>query len=178
MSIDSAAIAASEYAAPLAQYIERLAGCRDIVAHLAEQGERTRALLAGIPEERAGFRYAPGKWSIRDLAGHLADSERVLAYRALCVARGDQTPLPGFDEVSYAAAAGADRRTLADLVAELAAVRAATVALFAHLDEPALERLGTANQYPISARALAAIIAGHELHHLAILEERYLGAVR
>ena len=179
MPIDLAAISEREYAPPLARYVERLGGaCPDLVAQLASQGERTAALLAGVPEKRAGFRYAPGKWSIRDLVGHLADSERVLSYRALCIARGDQAALPGFDEATYAAAAGADRRTLADLAAELAAVRAATIALFAHLDEQALTRQGIANQSPVTPRALAAVIAGHELHHLAVLEERYLPAVR
>jgi uncharacterized damage-inducible protein DinB len=179
MPIDLATVAENEYAPPFAPYLARLGGaCHDLVAQLAEQGSRTSALLAGIPEERAGFRYAPGKWSIRDMVGHLADSERILVFRALCVARGEQTARPGFDEAAYAATAGADRRTLADLAAELAMVRAATVAFFSHLDAPALARRGTANQYPTTPRALAAVIAGHELHHLAILEERYLKAAR
>jgi hypothetical protein len=171
MPIDVTVIGDDEFAPFYAGYIARARAASPI--DLAAQGARTAAFLAGIPEERAGFRYAPGKWSIREVVGHLADAERVMAYRALRFSRGDQTPLPGFDEGAFAAAAGADARTLADLAAELAAVRGATVALFSHLDAAALARRCTANDHEVSARALGAIIAGHELHHLAIFEERY-----
>ncbi|HVT59527.1 MAG TPA: DinB family protein [Thermoanaerobaculia bacterium] len=174
MSIDLAAIGDDEYSADHASCVARArAAGSDVLAMLAAEAERTAALLAGIPETRAGLRYAPGKWSIRELIGHLADTERIMAYRALRIARADPTPLPGFDEKAYAAASGADARALADLAAELGAVRAATLALFAHLDAGALARRGTANDQTVSVRALAAVIAGHELHHRAILEERY-----
>jgi DinB superfamily len=177
MPIDPAAIGDDEYDPFYAGYIARAraAAAPDVAAHLKAQGERTAATLAAIPEARAGFRYAPGKWSVREMVGHLADAERVMAYRLLRIARGDGTPLPGFDQDAFAAAAGADGRTLADLAAELAAVRGATVTLVAGLDAAALARRGTANDRPVTARAIAGIIAGHELHHLAILDERYLG---
>jgi uncharacterized damage-inducible protein DinB len=178
MPIALAALADDEYAPFYAGYVARAreatAGAVDAVAHLAAQGERTAALLAGVPEARAGFRYAPGKWSVREVVGHLADTERIMAYRVLRIGRGDATPLPGFDQDAYMATSGFDARTLADLAEELAAVRQATVALLAHLDSAALARRGTASDKPVSVRALVGIIAGHELHHLAILKERYL----
>ncbi len=183
MPIALAGIGDDEYAPFYAGYVGHAiaavtgtAGAQDdALAHLAAQGERTAALLAGISEARAGFRYAPGKWSLREIVGHLADTERVMAYRALRIGRGDPTPLAAFDQDAYVAAAGFDTRTLADLAGELAAVRRATVALFSHFDAAALARRGTASGKAVSVRALAGIIAGHELHHLAILRERYLG---
>lgn len=175
MPIDPAVIGEDEFAPFYAGYIgfARATG-PDLLAHLKAQGARTAALLGGLPESRAGFRYAPGKWSVRDVIGHLADTERVMSYRVLRIARGDETPLAGFDENRFAVAADADSRKLGELAAELAAVRASTVTLLAGLPAAALSRRGTANEKTISARALAAIIAGHELHHLAILQERYL----
>jgi len=174
MPVSLAAIGDDEYAPAFADYFARAkAAGGDAVAQLETQGARTAALLATVSEERAGFRYAPGKWSVRELVGHLADSERIMSYRALRIGRGDATPLAGFDQDTYIATAGFDARPLADLARELALVRAATVALFAHFDDAAFARRGTANDNPVSVRALAAIIAGHELHHLAILAERY-----
>jgi len=174
MPMSFAAIEDDELASYYAGYVghaKAIGG--DAIVHLAAQGERTAALLAAVPEERAGFRYAPGKWSVREVVGHLADSERIMSYRALRIGRGDSTPLAGFDQDAYMPAAGFDARSLADLARELAAVRAATVALFSHFDDAALARRGTANDKAVSVRALAGIIAGHELHHLAILRERY-----
>ena len=118
-------------------------------------------------------RYAPGKWSVKEVVGHMIDGERVFSYRALRVARADTTPLPGFDENAWVPAAHFDRRPMPDLVADYQTVRAATVALFSSFEEEALVRMGTANDQPISVRALAHMIAGHELHHVAILRERY-----
>jgi uncharacterized damage-inducible protein DinB len=141
---------------------------------LERQCVETARLLEKIPESKALYRYAPAKWSIKEVLGHLADSERVFAYRALRFARGDTTPLPGFDEQVYAPAGRFDERSVADLGAELGAVRRATIALFGGLDEEALARRGTANGTEVSVRALAYIIAGHELHHLTVLRERYL----
>ncbi len=165
--------AADEYAPFYAGYIARVPG-DDALAPLAAQESETAELLAGLSEEQAAFRYAPGKWSVKQVAAHLSDAERVFAYRALRIARGDRTPLPGFDENAYAAEAGADARPLADLAAELRAVRAATLALFRGLDPAALLRRGTANGVPVTVRAAAWIIAGHERHHLGILRDRYL----
>jgi len=162
-----------EYAPFYAGYIAKLPG-DDALAPLAAQERETAELLGGLSAEAAAFRYAPGKWSVKQVAAHLADAERVFAYRALRIARGDETPLPGFDEKAYADAAGADARPLAELAAELRAVRAATLALFRGLDPAALARRGTANGVPVTVRAAAWIIAGHERHHLEILRTRYL----
>ncbi len=145
-----------------------------IVETLRHQIGETRALLAGLPAERAAYRYAPGKWSVTDVVGHLADAERVFAYRALRFARGDRTPLPGFDQDAFAAGARYASRPLADVVAELEAVRAASLALFGTFGDAELSRRGIANEAEISVRAIVWIIAGHELHHRTILRERYL----
>lgn len=161
-----------EYAPHYQKYVDRVpAG--DVIARLARQVEDTAALLANVKETDAGRRYAPGKWSIREVVGHVSDAERVFAYRALRFARGDEAPLQPFDENAYAAAGGFDRRTLADLVAELRAVRQTTLALLRGLDEAAFARWGTASGHRVTVRALAHIIAGHEAHHVAILKERY-----
>ena len=146
----------------------------DLLETLRGQIAETLALLRAIPEARASHRYAPGKWSIKEVVGHMADVERVMAYRALRVARDDKTPLPGFDENAYVPAANFERRSLASLANELAQVRSATIAFLETLDAVAAARQGTANNAPISARALAYIIAGHERHHVALLRERYL----
>ena len=140
---------------------------------LAAQHAVTQRLLAPLSDARALHRYAPGKWSIKEVVGHLADAERVFAYRVLRFARADVTPLPGFDENTYVPVADFDRRPLADLAAEYAAVRSATHALIAGLEEAAWVRQGTANGDTVSVRALGCITAGHELHHVAILRERY-----
>ena len=163
----------SEYNAYDQPYVSESPG-DDVLAALAAQRDSTAALLAGIPEAKAGFRYAPGKWSVKEVIGHLADSERVFAYRALRVARADATPLASFDENAWMPEAGFDRRTLADIAAEFRAVRDGTLALFHGFDASAWPRVGTASGHPISARALAWIISGHEAHHLRVLAERYL----
>ena len=163
----------SEYNAYYQPYVSESPG-DDVLAALAAQRDSTAALLAGIPEAKAGFRYAPGKWSVKEVIGHLADSERVFAYRALRVARADATPLASFDENAWMPEAGFDRRTLADIAAEFRAVRDGTLALFHGFDASAWPRVGTASGHPISARALAWIISGHEAHHLRVLAERYL----
>jgi hypothetical protein len=146
----------------------------DVLDALAQQGEETFSLLSALPEERAGYRYAPDKWSIRDLAQHLADSERVFSYRALRFARGDTTPLPGFDQNPYAEAAKADRRPIAAIAEELRSLRQATLSLARSLDDEMLGRSGIASGSPVTVRALIWIIAGHERHHLQVLRERYL----
>ena len=146
----------------------------DVLQVLAKQLDETQALLKSIPEEQGGHRYAPDKWSIREVIGHLIDSERIFAYRALRFARGDSNPLPGFDQDEYVRASGSDRRKLADLAAEFAHLRRATIAMLGSLDENAPERRGKANNNEISVRALAYVMAGHERHHIDILKERYL----
>jgi hypothetical protein len=163
----------SEYAPHYETYVSKVPG-GNLLEILEDQRRETQELLAEIPEGRAIHRYAPGKWSIKEVVGHVTDAERVFSYRALRFARGDETPLPGFDEKAYAPAGRFDTRALLDLAVELDAVRRATIALFTGLDPEALARRGTANTKEISVRALAYIIAGHERHHVGILRERYL----
>ena len=146
----------------------------DVVDTLRSQIGDTVALLRTIPEARASHRYAPGKWSIKEVVGHMADVERIMTYRLLRVARGDATPLPGFDENAYVPAANFDARSLGSLAHELEQVRGSTVALLETLDAGAAVRRGRANDAEISARALAYIVAGHERHHVGLLRERYL----
>ena len=146
----------------------------DLRSMLSSQLALTLALIRSIPESRGGHRYAPDKWSIKEVLGHVADGERIFSYRALRIGRGDPTPLPGFEQNDYVPMGCFDARTLRDLADELAAIRQATIHLFAHLDQAALERRGTASGKAVSVRALAYIIAGHELHHVGILKTRYL----
>ncbi len=163
---------ADEFAPYYQKYIDRVPS-GDVVAVLARQIDETAVLLGKVKESNAGHRYAPDKWSIREVVGHVSDAERVFAYRALRFARGDEGALLSFDEKAFVAGGGFDRRTLADLVAEFRAVRQATLALFRSLDDEAFSRGGTASGQHVTVRALAHIIAGHEVHHVAILKERY-----
>ncbi len=165
--------AADEYAPFYETYVAKVTE-PDLVALLVALNQSTAALLAGLTEAQAAYRYAPGKWTLREVIGHLADAERVFAYRLMCIARGDTTPLPSFDENAYVPGGEFERRPLASVAAELAAARAATLALLDGLTPEALARRGTASGKPVSARALAYIIAGHEKHHMAVIRERYL----
>ncbi len=162
-----------EYAPYYGKYIE-LVPAGDLIATLIQQINDTLALLRGLSEAQAETRYEPGKWSIKEMLGHLIDTERVMSYRALRIARADETPLPGFEQDDYVRAASFDSRTLANLLEEYLAVRAATVALFRNLEAAAIARRGTANNVPVTVRALAYIIAGHERHHVNVLREKYL----
>jgi uncharacterized damage-inducible protein DinB len=146
----------------------------DVLSTLESQMKETQDLLHGLPASIATYRYAPGKWSVNELLGHLIDSERIFCARALRFARGDATPLPGFEQDDYVRNSKFDAYPLAELAAELDVVRRASVFLFKHLEEPAWMNRGTANNAEVSVRALAYIIAGHELHHRAILQARYL----
>ncbi|WP_053365942.1 DinB family protein [Bacillus sp. FJAT-27245] len=148
----------------------------DIVSALERQADETVILLKGLSEAQALFRYGKSKWSVKEVLGHMADTERIMAYRLLTIARGDAVPLPGFEENAYVREAGFDREPLENLLMNFLAVRAATVNLAKSLGEEAWTRTGNANGYLVSVRAIAAIIAGHELHHRKILMERYLGS--
>jgi hypothetical protein len=165
--------ATGEYASYYGRYIDRVPD-GDLCALLEAQLAETIDLVRTIPESRGTHRYAPGKWSIKEVLGHVIDTERIMSYRALRIGRGDPTPLPGFEQNDYVPTGDFDRRPLQDLCDELAAVRAATVHLVRHLDGVALARRGTASGHPVTTRALAYIIAGHERHHVAILREQYL----
>src|ERR1700753_731336 len=136
----------------------------DAVAILRAQAEEVAALFGTLDDERAhGLTYAAGKWTIKEVLGHLSDDERIFAYRALCIARGDARPLPGFDEKQYISGSNFEARPLADLLAEYRSVRTASITLFASLTPEAWLRRGTVNEYPASVRGLAFHIAGHEL---------------
>lgn len=178
MSPGSPAVPGRPQAGEHAPYYERYVGLvpeEDVLAVLARQLDEVPALLGGLAEERAGFRYAPGKWSVKEVVGHVADTERIFAYRALRFARGDATPLPGFEQEGYVQHAGFGRWRLADLLAEWEHQRRANLLLLGHLDAAAWERRGEASGNQVSVRALAYVLAGHVRHHLAILAERYLG---
>jgi hypothetical protein len=171
--IATARPAPDEFAPFYAGYVARIADDEDIVAVLADQHRVVLDRCAGIPESRGEFRYAPGKWSVKEIIGHLSDSERIFACRALRFARGDPAQLPGFDENEYVPAMAAGRRGVADLAAEWGDVRRASLSLFRHLPAEAWLRRGVASGRPVSVRALAYVIAGHVRHHLDVLAERY-----
>ena len=145
----------------------------DPVAACAAQIEETTTLLRGLSETDAMYRYGRDKWSIKEVVGHLADVERIMAYRALRIARGDTTPLPGFDENAYVPVGRFDTRSLADLISELRTARTATLALLRTFDAEAWRRRGTASGKPVSVRAIGFMIPGHERHHVEILRTRY-----
>ena len=163
----------SEYATFFHTYVSAVPE-GDVVDVLRHSGRELHDVVMGIPEERGGFRYAEGKWTIREVLGHLIDAERIFSYRALRIARGDATPLPGFEENDYVRMSGSDARTVANLGHELGIVRESTVQLFQSLPSDAWMRRGVTSGKEISVRALAYIAAGHPIHHLRILRERYL----
>lgn len=165
--------ASDEFAPYYEKYVARVPE-GDIVATLASQISETGTFLRSLPESMGDHRYAPDKWNIREVIGHISDAERVFAYRALRFSRGDTTPVPGFDENQYVANASFGSRSLDDLLSELEHVRHATVHLLRGLDERRMSMRGTANGLEVSVRALAFIAAGHELHHMEILRTRYL----
>jgi uncharacterized damage-inducible protein DinB len=162
-----------EYAPDYGKYVD-LVPAGNIVQVLEEQLKETLALLAEIPESRAGYRYAEGKWSIKEVLGHVIDCERIFAYRALRFGRNDSIAIEGFEQDDYVATGGFDNRTLADLTRELEHVRRATIDLLAGFPEEAWHRTGLASENRVSVRALAFIIAGHERHHRDVLRSRYL----
>lgn len=154
------------------RYIERVPD-GNIVRTLASQVEDSLRLLRAVPTEREGFRPSEDKWSVREVVGHVVDTERVMVYRALSIARGDPAPLPSMEQDDWAGASNAAVRRLSDLADELEAVRRATVLFFAGVDGTAADRAGTASGFGFTVRAFPWIIAGHELHHRAILREKY-----
>lgn len=168
-----AAPEASEYAPYYGQYISLVKG-GDVLRALEEQRPITTSLFERLTDQQAEFRYAPGKWTIKEVLGHVIDTERIMSYRALRIARDDQKPLAGFEQDDYVRAAEFGRRELAGLVEEFNAVRRASLLLFRNLGPEAWTRRGIANEKEVTVRALAYVIAGHELHHRKILQEKYL----
>ena len=161
-----------EYAPYYDRYISLVKG-EDILDTLDQQRRQTMLLLSGRNDEDGDFRYAPDKWSAKEVLGHVCDTERVFAYRALRISRADATPMEGFEQDDYVRNGPFAQRPLADLVEDFIAVRRATLSLLRNLDEPAWSRRGVANKNEVTVRALAYTIAGHELHHRRILEEKY-----
>jgi hypothetical protein len=164
---------ASDYAPNYAKYVA-LVPDGDFLEILKKQLHEMRPLLEPLSEQQADFRYEPGKWSIKESLGHVNDTERIFAYRLLRIARGDQTPLPGFEQDDYVKTANSSRRKLSDLLDEFSAVRQASISLLRSLDAAAWLRRGTASEKQISVTALAFILLGHALHHQQIFEKSYL----
>jgi len=150
----------------------------DILQILGNGVKRTAGLLGGLPAEWETYRYEPGKWSVREVLGHVIDVERVFAYRALAIARADSTPLPGMDQDVWSAASNAADRPLARQLEDLRSARASSIALFESFDDAVWEKSGTASGFPFTVRTFPWILAGHEIHHRRVLEERYLKALR
>ena len=153
-------------------YIESVPG-EDVIAVLEGQIQELERLPSLVGESREQYRYAPDKWSIRELVGHLIDAERVFGYRAYCISRGDRVALPGFDEGEYVTHGEADERPLASLVEELTTARRSNLHVFRNLPTGSAANIGNANGAPVSVRALAYMTAGHMRHHLGVLGERY-----
>jgi hypothetical protein len=165
--------ATTDFASFYAGYIGLVEDTDDIVSVIETQSSETQKLLSTLDEVRAGSRYAEGKWSIKEVLGHVADAERIMGYRALAIARGETQSLPGFDENDYVRNAAFDDWKLSELAEHYALVRRANIVLFRNFPAEAWERRGVANGAAITVNALAWIIAGHERHHVNVLRERY-----
>ncbi len=165
---------AGEFAAYYDRYISLVPDAADILVFLEEQRRQMLLLLCGRTEADGDFRYAPGKWSLKEVVGHLNDAERIFTYRALRISRGDKTPMAGFEQDDYVRNGPFGHNSLADLIEDYIAVRRANISLFRGLDDAEWTRRGTASNNEVTVRALAYIIAGHELHHRRIIEEEYL----
>lgn len=167
---------ATEYADYYAKYISKVPG-EDVVDVLESERRQMLQLFSGRTEQDGSFRYAPEKWTVKEVLGHITDAERVFTYRALRIGRGDKTPLPGFEQDDFVKNGGFASRALADLAEEFGAVRNASITLFRSFDEEALSRRGVASQKEVTVRGLGFMIAGHQIHHRMILEERYFPAI-
>lgn len=165
--------ATTEYASYYEKYISLVPNA-DIVDTLEQQKQDTLKLLRGLTAEQADSRYAPDKWSIKELVGHVIDAERIFAYRALRFARGDENPLTGFDQDPYVRNGSFANRTLEDLAKEFEYVRSGNILMLRGFDDAAWNRRGVASENEVSVKALVYIMAGHELHHMGILRTRYL----
>jgi uncharacterized damage-inducible protein DinB len=163
-----------EYAPYYERYIS-LVQENDILATLDRQRREMVLLLSGLSEEQGDFRYAPEKWSAKQVLGHVCDTERVFAYRALRIARGDATPMEGFEQDDYVKNGPFARHAIDEVIEDYIAVRRATISLMRSLEEAAWSRRGVANKNEVTVRALAYTIAGHEVHHRRILQEKYFG---
>jgi uncharacterized damage-inducible protein DinB len=163
-----------EYAPYTIMYIGLLPDDGLVLKYLEDNLKATSDFILSLPEEKLTYRYAEGKWTIKEILAHIVDDERIYAYRALRFARNDKTELPGFEQDDYAIYSGANDRDIKDILEEFATVRHATISLFEGFDREALLRAGVADGKVMSVRAAAFHIAGHELHHINIIKERYL----
>lgn len=165
-----------DYAPYYQPYIDKVKALNDtnIMMMLDEIHEKTQEFLRAIPEKKGNYKYAEGKWSIKEVIQHLLDSERVFNYRALRWARNDSTDLPGFDHDAYVPESGADLRTLEDIIDDFEAVRLNTISLFLSFSDEMWKRGGTGNGQHMTVHATAFVILGHELHHINVIKERYL----
>lgn len=166
--------APDEYPAYAEMYIKLLPDDGLILDHLAKNFESAKNLVLSLPAEKLLYRYAENKWTIKEVLVHIIDDERIYAYRAMCFARGENTPLPGFEQDDYALNSGANDRDIDSILEEYEAVRRSTIALFNGLPESAFSKTGIANDNKDSVRALLYHLAGHELHHINLVKERYL----
>ena len=166
--------AEGEYNPYYYEYIRRVPP-GDVLAFLETQLNQTLDLLRGLSDEQVQAYPAPGEWNIKQIMGHLCDTERIFAYRALRIARGDKVPLPGFEQNPYVENGGFEQRSLADLLDEFAAVRRSSLLLFRSFSPEAVLQIGTASDNPVSVRALIYCCAGHEHHHLESIRTVYLG---
>ncbi|MEW5842902.1 MAG: DinB family protein [Bacteroidota bacterium] len=165
----------NEYAPSYQQYIKDVPQI-DILEYLKQQLDETVKLFSGVSEEKALFRYAPDKWSVKEVLGHIMDGERIFAYRALCISRGEKNSLPGFEQNDYVANANFDKLNLVDIVEEFAALRKSNLKMFGNFSEEMWTRKGIANKNEVTVRAIVYLLAGHALHHLNVVRERYLSA--
>jgi uncharacterized damage-inducible protein DinB len=165
---------AGEYPVYASIYIDRLPDDGLLLQHLENNFQATKELILSLPEEKLLYRYAAGKWTIKEILVHIIDDERIYSYRALRFARNDSTELPGFEQDDFARFSNANKRDLENIFEEYEAVRRSTIALFNGLDEEVFTRYGTADGKNATVRALAYHIAGHELHHISIIKEKYL----
>jgi hypothetical protein len=155
-------------------YLKYIPADSDLLSLIKEQATSTQHFISSIPKEKETYAYANGKWMLKEIIGHLCDTERILSYRALRFSRGDRTPLPGYDENTYTPNSNYHSRSLKNIAEEFSTVRQATISLLSNMDEKMLDRKGIANDTELSPRAIFFMIAAHERHHLGVIKERYL----
>jgi len=164
----------TEYNPYFSTYIDLVPSGADVLECLEDNMMDTESLILSIPKKKLEYRYAEGKWTIKEIIQHLIDCERIFCFRALCIARGEKTNLPSFEENDYADNSFANDRDIDSLLDEFDQVRNCTMSMFRSFDPSVLSNIGTANDHPLSVRAIAHILVGHELHHMKVIEERYL----
>jgi len=161
-----------EFAPYYANYIRNVPD--DAIKAFGDQLDTTNAFFKSIPKDKIDYKYADGKWSIKEIVGHLIDNERVMSYRALAISKNEKQSLPGFDQDDYIRKSNYSKRNYSELVEELKKIREANILMFKDFSEEILDRRGVANNSEVTVRAILFIIAGHELHHINVIKEKYL----